>query len=50
MKKIARILCSATLLLGLFSCNPQTYKKINYLQDVNWDTSMTMKENKGIIS
>ena len=49
MKKIARILCSATLLLGLFSCNPQTYKKINYLQDVNWDTSMTMKENKGII-
>ncbi len=49
MKKIARILCSATLLLGLFSCNPQTYKKINYLQDVNWDTSMSMKENKGII-
>ena len=34
---------------GLVSCNPQTYKKINYLQDVQHDTTMTMKVNKGII-
>ena len=49
MKKISGILCCATLLLGLFSCSPETYKKINYLQDVGGDTSMGMKENQGII-
>lgn len=49
MKKILGILASAALLLGLASCNPETYKKINYLQDVKRDTTMTMKVNKGII-
>ena len=49
MKKILGFLCSATLLLGLFSCSPETYKKINYLQDVGGDVSMSMKENRGII-
>ena len=37
------------LLLGLVSCNPETYKKINYLQDVQDNTSMSMKVNRGII-
>ena len=37
------------VLAGLVSCNPETYKKINYLQDVDGDTTMSMKVNKGII-
>ena len=49
MKKILGILCGAALLAGLSSCNPETYKKINYLQDVQNNTSMSMKENMGII-
>ena len=49
MKKILGTLACAAVLLGLVSCNPETYKKINYLQDVKRDTTMTMKVNKGII-
>ena len=49
MKKILQSLTVLAVLCGLASCNPETYKKINYLQDVNKDTSMPMKENKGII-
>ena len=49
MKKILFALSTAAVLAGLVSCNPETYKKINYLQDVNGDTTMTMKVNKGII-
>ena len=49
MKKILFVLSVAAVLAGLVSCNPETYKKINYLQDVNGDTTMTMKVNKGII-
>ena len=49
MKKIFGILAVAALVMGLSACNPETYKKINYLQDVTQDTSMPMKVNKGII-
>ena len=49
MKKILKSLTLAAVLLGLVSCNPETYKKINYLQDINGDTSMSMKVNRGII-
>ena len=49
MKRILQTLTVLAVLCGLASCNPETYKKINYLQDVNKDTSMPMKENKGII-
>ena len=49
MNKILGFLCLATLLVGLSSCSPETYKKINYLQDVHDNTSMDMKENLGII-
>ena len=49
MKKILGILSAAALLLGLAACNPETYKKINYLQDVTDNTSMSMKMNRGII-
>lgn len=34
---------------SLASCSPNTWKKINYLQDVESDTTMVMAVNKGII-
>ena len=49
MKKILFTVIATALLAGLVSCNPETYKKINYLQDVDEDASMSMKINKGII-
>ena len=49
MKKIFGILAVAALVMGLSACNPETYKKINYLQDVTDNTSMSMKVNRGII-
>ena len=49
MKRILQTLSFLAVLCGLASCNPETYKKINYLQDVKQDTTMTMKVNKGII-
>ena len=49
MKTIIRILFAAALVATFVSCNPQTYKKINYLQDVDSDSSMSMHVNKGII-
>jgi polysaccharide export outer membrane protein len=49
MKKIFGFLCAGALLAGLASCNPETYKKINYLQDVSDNTTMQMKVNRGII-
>ncbi|MBQ9192498.1 MAG: polysaccharide biosynthesis/export family protein [Bacteroidales bacterium] len=49
MKKILEAILLAAFAAALVSCNPQTYKKINYLQDVKRDTTMTMKVNKGII-
>ena len=49
MKRILQSLTFLAVLCGLASCNPETYKKINYLQDVKQDTTMTMKVNKGII-
>ena len=49
MKRILQSVTVLAVLIGLASCNPETYKKINYLQDVKQDTTMTMKVNKGII-
>ena len=49
MQKILGITLAAVLATVLVSCNPETYKKINYLQDVTGDTSMSMSVNKGII-
>ena len=49
MKHIVSTGLCAVLFMALVSCNPQTYKKINYLQDVREDTTMSMKVNKGII-
>ena len=49
MKNILRLTLAAAIAMAFASCNPETYKKINYLQDINEDTSMSMTVNKGII-
>ena len=49
MKNILRITLAVAFAAALVSCSSQTYKKINYLQDIEGDTSMSMKVNKGII-
>lgn len=49
MKRILKTLCLVGTVFALMACNPQTYKKINYLQDVEDDATMTMKINKGVI-
>ena len=49
MINTSRFFLAAALVALLVSCNSQTYKKINYLQDVEHDTSMSMSVNKGII-
>ena len=49
MKKILRLTFAAAIATAFVSCNPETYKKINYLQDINDDTTMSMTINKGII-
>ena len=49
MKHFAKIVLALCLLAGLSSCNPNTWKNINYLQDVQGDTVMEMSVNKGII-
>ena len=38
-----------SIILILSSCNPKTYKKINYLQDVQRDTIMKMNRAEGIL-
>ena len=49
MSNTSRILIAAALVAFLASCSSQTYKKINYIQDIDEDTSMAMTINKGII-
>jgi len=49
MNRISQILLLAAAVLSLASCNPNTWKNINYLQDVQADTTMSMAINKGII-
>ena len=49
MKRIFRLTLAAAVATAFVSCNPETYKKINYLQDVEENTSMSMTVNKGII-
>ena len=49
MKRILRLTLAAAVATAFVSCNPETYKKINYLQDIEENTSMSMTVNKGII-
>lgn len=49
MKKIFRFALAAAILAGAAACNPDTYKNINYLQDVTENASVKIEENTGII-
>ncbi len=49
MKNRFCFVIAALALATMVSCNPSTYKKINYMQDVTQDTTMNMAINKGII-
>ena len=49
MNKICKIFLGIVAAASLAACNPNTWKNINYLQDVQSDTTMNMAVNKGII-
>ena len=49
MKNRLSISLAVAALALMVSCNPNTYKNINYMQDVSEDTSMEMTINQGII-
>jgi len=49
MKNRNLIICTALSCLLAVGCSSSTWKNINYLQDVEADTSMSMAVNKGII-
>ena len=49
MKKYLILAAIVAAAFSLFSCKSSTYKKINYLQDVSGDTTMTMAATKGIV-
>lgn len=49
-KKLARlIIVLLSVTLGLASCSSQTYKNINYLQDVTSDSTWKMTANTGVV-
>lgn len=49
MKRILRVFLAAALLTGAAACNPETYKNINYLQDISGDSPSGAAVSKGII-
>jgi polysaccharide export outer membrane protein len=49
MRKIVRLFVALALLGGVAACNPETYKNINYLQDISGDAPTGKAVNKGII-
>ena len=49
MKQLLGMISATAALLLLASCNPKTYKQINYLQDIQKDTLMAMGINQGIV-
>lgn len=48
MKRFLRTI-ALTACIAAVACNPNTYKEINYLQDVAADTSMVMPVNTGLL-
>ena len=49
MKHIARFVLLAVVAGVLASCDSETYKKINYFQDIQSDTTMVMAINNGVV-
>ncbi len=49
-KTFVKLLMAVGLLAGVAACGPsQTYKNINYMQDITEETVMNMKSNEGIL-
>ncbi|MBR1574442.1 MAG: polysaccharide biosynthesis/export family protein [Bacteroidales bacterium] len=48
MKKFCLLVCVAAAVLAMASCSSQTYKNINYLQDIQRDTVMALNTSEGI--
>ena len=48
-KRFSPILAAVAAAVLAISCNPQTYKNISYVQDIQHDTIMPMSVNKGIV-
>ena len=49
MKSILKLVLAVSAAVLAASCNPKTYQNINYLQDIQSDTTMRMAVNKGIV-
>ena len=49
MKNVLKSVLLAAVIAASAACSPNTWQNINYLQDVQQDTAMTMAVNKGII-
>lgn len=49
MKNRLKLLLALSAVAFMASCNPKTYQNINYLQDIQSDTTMRMAVNKGIV-
>ena len=47
--KLNRILAIAAAIVLAAACSPNTYQQIDYLQDIDADASLAMKENQGIL-
>ena len=47
--KLKRILAISAILILAAACSPKTYMQIDYLQDIDAETSLDMKENLGIL-
>ena len=47
--KLYRFLAIAAIVMTAAACSPTTYQQIDYLQDLNYETTLDLKENKGIL-
>lgn len=47
--KLNRFLAIAAVIVLAAACSPKTYRQIDYLQDIDADSSLDMKENLGIL-
>ena len=47
--KLYRFLAVTAIVVLAAGCSPTTYQQIDYLQDLNYETTLELKENKGIL-
>ena len=41
-----RFLAIAAIVIAAAACSPTTYQQIDYLQDLNYETTLDLKENR----